>query len=172
MDRRTLVPVVAVTAYVVFWLAVLFGYLRIDSSDLPDVVFEILRGVSVVLPALALGFLVGRWRATLAALVFLFAALLPERTVVDGTGVDVALLGTYGVSLGEALGLVIVTTPCVIAGVAVRRSMREPDVAISRGTRRQDESEDRSTVPAAPVSAPRDSYDPDSTPETSSTGRG
>jgi hypothetical protein len=135
MDRRTLVPVVAVTAYVVFWLAVLFGYLRIDSSDLPDLVFEILRGVSVVLPALALGFLVGRWRATLAGLVFLFAALLPERTVVDGSGVDVTLLGTYGVSLGEALGLIIVTTPCVIAGVAVRRSMRDPESAAERPTR-------------------------------------
>ena len=120
--ERRWVTVVATTAYCLFWLAVLFGYLRVDSSDLPDVVFELLRALSVVLPALALGFLVGRWRAVLAGLVFLFAALLPERTVVDGTGVDVTLLGTYGVSFGEALGLILVTTPCVILGVAARRA--------------------------------------------------
>jgi putative Ca2+/H+ antiporter (TMEM165/GDT1 family) len=47
----------------------------------------------------------------------------------------VTLLGTYGVSLGEALGLIIVTTPCVIAGVAVRRSMRDPESAAERPTR-------------------------------------
>ena len=122
MTRERLVPGAAVAAYVVFWLAVLFGYLRVDSSDLSDVLFELLRAVSVVLPALALGFLVGRWRAVLAGLVFLFAALLPERTVVNGTGVDVTLLGSYGVSFGEALGLILVTTPCVILGVAARRA--------------------------------------------------
>jgi hypothetical protein len=120
--ERRWVTVVATIAYCLFWLAVLFGYLRVDSGDLPDVVFELLRAISVVLPGLALGFLVGRWRAVLVGAVFLFAALLPERTLVEGTGVDVTLLGTYGVSLGEALGLILVTTPCVILGVAARRA--------------------------------------------------
>ncbi|MEA2440007.1 MAG: hypothetical protein QOH76_1431 [Thermoleophilaceae bacterium] len=129
MDRQRLVPAAAIAAYVVFWLAVLFGYLRVDSSDVPDIVFEILRGLSVVLPALALGFAVGRPRALLAGLVFLFAAVLPERTVVDGTGVDVTLLGTYGVSFGEALGLILVTAPCVIAGIALRRSLQRADAS-------------------------------------------
>ena len=122
MRERRWVTWVAVIAYCLFWLAVLFGYLRIDSGDLPDVVFELLRAVSVVLPALLLGFLVGSWRAVLAGLVFLFAALLPERSLVQGSGVDVVLLGNYDVSFGEALGLIAVTTPCVILGVAARRS--------------------------------------------------
>src|SRR6476620_6337680 len=106
MKQRRWVTVAAVTAYWLFWLAVLFGYLRVDSSDVSDAVFQTLRGAAVVLPAFALGFLVGRPWAVLAGLVFLVAAALPERQVISGTGVDVTLLGDYGVSLGRALGLV------------------------------------------------------------------
>jgi hypothetical protein len=40
---------------------------------------------------------------------------------VDGSGVDVTLIGTYGVSIKEALALIAVTTPCVIVGIAARR---------------------------------------------------
>jgi hypothetical protein len=112
----------AVALYVVYWLAVLFGYLRLDSSDFSDGVFELLRAVALLLPPLALGLLVGRVRAVLAGVVFLLAVPLPERTVVDGTGVDVTLIGTYGVSLKEALALLAVTTPCILLGVALRRS--------------------------------------------------
>jgi hypothetical protein len=130
MTRQTLVRVVAVAAYALFWIAVLFGYLRVDSSDVADGVFQILRGAAVVLPAFALGVAVGRWPAVLAGIVFLIAAALPDHAVIDGTGVDVTLLGTYGVSLGDALGLIALTTPCVIAGVAARRMSapgRAPD---------------------------------------------
>src|SRR4051812_19704503 len=110
-----------VALYVVYWLAVLFGYLRLDSSDFAGAVFEFLRALALILPALALGFAVGRWRAVFAGAIFLFAVLLPERTVVDGNGVDVTLIGTYGVSLKEALALLAVTTPCVLLGVMARR---------------------------------------------------
>lgn len=113
-----------VVLYVAYWIAVLFGYLRLDSADFSDPVFELLRAAALILPALALGLVVGRWRVAAAGLLFLFAVVLPERTVVDGNGVDVTLIGTYGVSLKEALALIAVTTPCVIAGVAIRRMRR------------------------------------------------
>jgi hypothetical protein len=35
----------------------------------------------------------------------------------------VTLIGTYGVSIKEALALIAVTTPCVIVGIAARRTM-------------------------------------------------
>jgi hypothetical protein len=124
MTRQRLVPVVAVAAYALFWLAVLFGYLRVDSADVASGVYETLRGAAVVLPAFVLGFAVGRPWALLAGLVFLFAAVLPDRTVVGGTGVDVTLLGDYGVSFGHAISLIALTTPCVIAGLAARRMTR------------------------------------------------
>jgi hypothetical protein len=120
MDREKLAPRAALVLYVAYWMAVLFGYVRVDSNDLPGGLFELLRAAAVLVPALALGFAVGRFRAVLAGLVFLVAAALPAHTVIDGQGVDVTLVGTYGVSLGEALVLVAVTTPCVIAGVAIR----------------------------------------------------
>jgi ABC-type transport system involved in cytochrome c biogenesis permease component len=113
---------VAVALYVAYWIAVLFGYIRLDSSDFSDGVFELLRALAVLLPPFALGFAVGRWRALLAGLVFLAAVVVPERTVVDGDGVDVTLIGNYGVSLGEALALLAVTTPCVLLGVVARRA--------------------------------------------------
>src|SRR3954452_12033613 len=116
----------AVALYVAYWLPVLFGYIRLDSADFSDPVFELLRAAAVVLPALALGFLFGRWTAVLAGLLFLVAVVLPGRTVVDGDGVDVTLIGTYDVSLKEALALIAVTTPCVILGVALRRTRRRP----------------------------------------------
>jgi hypothetical protein len=112
----------AAALYVAYWLAVLFGYLRLDSADFSQPVFELLRAAAVVLPPLALGFVAGRWKAVLAGLVFLFAVLLPAHTVVDGNGVDVTLIGTYDVSLGEALALLAVTTPCVVLGVVLRRA--------------------------------------------------
>ena len=111
---------VALALFVAYWIAILFGYVRVDSSDLPGGLFELLRAAAVLLPALALGFAVGRFRAVLAGLVFLLAAALPAHTVIAGDGVDVTLVGTYGVSLGEALVLLAVTTPCVVAGVAIR----------------------------------------------------
>jgi hypothetical protein len=125
MDRGRVISRVALALYVAYWLAVLFGYLRIDSADFSSAVFELLRAAAVALPALALGFAVGRWRAMLAGLVFLAAVVLPERTVTDGNGIDVTLIGTYGVSMKEGLALIAVTTPCVIAGVAIRRMRRE-----------------------------------------------
>jgi hypothetical protein len=108
----------------VFWLAVLFGYLRVDSSDVSNAVYQTVRGAAVVLPAFALGFVVRRWWAVLAGLVFLLAAVLPERTVVDGGSVDAVLLGDYGVSLGRAIALIALTTPCVIAGLLASGMMR------------------------------------------------
>jgi hypothetical protein len=126
MERDTLIPRVAVAVYVAYWFAVLFGYIRLDSADFSDPVFELLRAAAVVLPALALGFLFGRWTAVFAGLLFLVAVVLPGRTVVDGDGVDVTLIGSYDVSLKEALALIAVTTPCVILGVALRRSRRRP----------------------------------------------
>src|SRR4051794_9653891 len=122
MERDKLIPRIALALYVVYWIAVLFGYLRLDSADFSSGVFELLRAAALVLPALALGFAVGRWRAVLVGLVFLLAVPLPDRTVVSGNGVDVTLIGTYGVSLKEALALLAVTTPCVLLGVALRRS--------------------------------------------------
>lgn len=113
---------VAVALYVAYWFAVLFGYLRLDSTDFSSGVFDLLRAAAVVLPALALGFVVGRGRAVLAGILFLIAIPLPDHTVVSGNGVDVTLIGTYGVSLTEALALLAVTTPCVVLGVALRRS--------------------------------------------------
>jgi hypothetical protein len=126
MERDKLIPRLAVALYVAYWIAALFGYLRLDSADFSDPVFEVVRAAALAVPALALGFLVGRPQAVLAGLVFLVAIALPERTVVDGNGVDVTLIGTYGVSLGEALALLAVTTPCVILGVVARRARRRP----------------------------------------------
>jgi hypothetical protein len=120
MRERGWVAIAAMAAYCLFWLAVLFGYLRVDSSAVSDPVYQTLRGAAVVLPAFVLGFAVGRRWAVLAGLVFLVAAALPERQVISGTGVDVTLLGDYGVSLGRAIGLIALTTPCVIAGLIAR----------------------------------------------------
>lgn len=130
MDRHRVVPKVAIALYVVYWIAVLFGYVRLDSTDFAHGVFEALRAAAVALPALALGFAVGRPWAVASGLVFLVAVVLPDRTVVDGNGVDVTLIGTYSVSIKEALALIAVTTPCVIVGVAIGRMRR-------RGPRRE-----------------------------------
>jgi hypothetical protein len=122
MRERGWLSGAAIVAYAAFWLAVLFGYLRLDPHDVSDAVYQTLRGAAVVLPAFVLGFLIARWWAVLAGLLFLLAAILPERVVVDGGSVDGVLLGDYGVSLGWALALIALTTPCVIAGVMARRS--------------------------------------------------
>src|SRR3954464_8705881 len=124
MEREKLIPRVALVLYVAYWIAVLFGSIRLDSADFSGAAFELLRAAAVVLPALALGFLVGRWTAVLAGLLFPVAVALPGGTVVDGNGVDVTLIGTYDVSLKEALALIAVTTPCVLLGVALRRARR------------------------------------------------
>jgi hypothetical protein len=110
----------ALAAYCVFWLAVLFGYLRLDPHDVSDAVYQTVRGAAVVLPAFVLGFVVGRRWAVLAGLVFLLAAALPAREVFSGDAIDGVLLGDYGVSLGRALALIGLTTPCVIAGLMAR----------------------------------------------------
>jgi hypothetical protein len=132
MERERVVTRAAVALYVAYWIAVLFGYLRLDPTDFSRAVFELLRAAAVALPALALGFAVGRWRATLAGLVFLAAVVLPERTVTEGNGVDVTLIGTYGVSITQALALLAVTTPCVIVGIAAHRSASARRAAAAR----------------------------------------
>src|SRR3954471_9690188 len=93
-------PTLAIALYAAFWLVVLFGYVRVNDSS---AAFELLRALAVVLPAFALGAFVNRWWAVAAGLVFLLAAVLPERSSIDGSGVDVTLTGTYGVSLTQAL---------------------------------------------------------------------
>jgi hypothetical protein len=150
MDRGRVISRAALALYVAYWLAVLFGYLRIDSADFSSAVFELLRAAAVALPALALGFAVGRWRAMLAGLVFVAAVALPERTVTDGNGIDVTLIGTYGVSMKEALALIAVTTPCVIAGVAIRRMQRQRP----ERSRRAGGSEPREARSAGPAPSP------------------
>jgi hypothetical protein len=124
MDRDKLIARAAVALYVAYWIAVLFGYVRLESADYADAVFELLRAAAVLLPGLALGIAVGRWQAVLAGAVFVFAIALPGRTVVDGEGVDVTLIGTYDVSLKETVALLAVTTPCVLLGVVARRARR------------------------------------------------
>jgi hypothetical protein len=114
--------VAALAAYCVFWLAVLFGYLRVDQHDVSDALYQAIRGAAVVVPAFLLGLIVRRWWAVLGGLVFLLAAVLPERVVTDGGSVDAVLLGNYGVSIGRALALIALTTPCVIAGLLARGS--------------------------------------------------
>src|SRR3954468_4940412 len=126
MRERRWLSVVAMVAYAAFWLVVLFGYLRVDSLDISDALYQMIRGAAVVVPAFVLGLVVERWWAVLGGLVFLLAAVLPERIVVDGGSVDAVLLGNYGVSLGRALSLIALTTPCVIAGLMARGTARAP----------------------------------------------
>jgi len=111
-------PALALALYAAFWLAVLFGYVRVNDSGAG---YELLRALAVVVPALALGLFVNRWWVLAAGLVFLLAAALPERTTIDGSGIDVTLTGTYDVSLEEALELLAVTTPWLLLGVLGRR---------------------------------------------------
>jgi hypothetical protein len=111
-------PALAIALYAVFWLAVLFGYLRVNDSGAG---YELLRAAAVLLPAFALGMYVNRVWVVAAGLVFLLAAVLPERSTIDGNGIDVTLTGTYGVSFTEALELIAVTTPWLLLGVAARR---------------------------------------------------
>jgi hypothetical protein len=118
------VPLAALLLYIAFWLAVLFGYLRVDSTN--DL-YEPLRVLAVVVPATLLGLAVGRWWAILAGLVFLLAAALPERNAISGSGIDVTLTGTYGVSLVHALELLALTTPWVLLGVISRRRRAQAD---------------------------------------------
>src|SRR5436190_20285586 len=120
MRERGWIAAVAVGAYCVFWLAVLFGYLRLDAHEVSDAVYQTVRGAAVVLPAFVLGFVVGRRWAVLAGLVFLLAAALPAREVFTGDASDGVLPGDYGVSFGRALALIGLTTPCVIAGLLAR----------------------------------------------------
>lgn len=111
-------PLVAVVLYVAFWLAALFGYLGVDQSD---GLYEPLRVLAVVVPAVLLGLAVGRPWVMLAGLVFLLAAALPERDSIEGVGVDHTLTGVYDVSLREALELLALTTPWVALGVLARK---------------------------------------------------
>src|SRR3954449_4757405 len=129
MRERGWVRAAAMIAYAAFWLAVLFGYLRVDQHDVSDALYQTIRGAAVVLPAFALGLLVRRWWALLGGLVFLLAAVLPERVVVDGGSVDAVLLGNYGVSIGRALALIALTTPCVLAGMLARGSAQPAPAA-------------------------------------------
>jgi hypothetical protein len=117
-------------AYGAFWIAVLFGYLRVDDSG---AAYEVLRVLAVVVPALALGVFVNRWWVVVAGLVFLFATILPERSVIDGSGVDVTLTGDYSVTLKEALELIAVTTPWLLLGVIARRT-RQPTAPRMKST--------------------------------------
>ena len=126
MRERGWLSAAAIVAYAAFWLAVLFGYLRVDQHDVSDALYQVIRGASVVLPAFALGLIVRRWWAVLGGLVFLLAAVLPDRVVVDGGSIDAVLLGNYGVSIARALGLLALTTPCVIAGLLAAGRDREP----------------------------------------------
>jgi hypothetical protein len=126
--------VAALAAYCVFLLAVLFGYLRVDPHDVSDAVYQVVRGGAVVLPAFLLGLVVGRRWAVLAGLVFLLAAAVPTREVFSGDAIDGVLLGDYGVSLGRALALIALTTPCVIAGLLTRGAPRRTaDAELSEG---------------------------------------
>jgi hypothetical protein len=100
--------------YVAFWLAALFGYL---GGDHPTV----LQALAVIVPALVLGTVANSWWAVLANLVFLVAVPLPERSTIDGSGVDVTLTGLYDVTLGDALELIALTTPWIVLGVLTRR---------------------------------------------------
>jgi hypothetical protein len=108
----------AIGLYACFWLAVLFGYLTVDGSG---TLHDAAGVLAVVVPALALGALANRWWVVLAGLVFLLAVPFPERSAVDGTGVDVTLTGTYDVSLADALELIALTTPWILLGVLGRR---------------------------------------------------
>ena len=110
----------AIGVYVCFWIAVLFGYLTAGGSG---TLHDLVSVLAVVLPALALGLVVNRWWAVLAGLVFLLAAVLPERTTIEGSGIDVTLTGVYDVSLREALELIALTTPWVLFGVLGRRRL-------------------------------------------------
>src|SRR3954467_5676348 len=103
MSERRWLGFVALVAYAAFWLAVLFGYLRVDSHDVSDALYQTIRGAAVVLPAFLLGQIAGRWWALLGGLVFLLAAALPDRVVVDGGSVDDVLPDRYGVSSGRQL---------------------------------------------------------------------
>jgi hypothetical protein len=125
MRQRGWLSVAAIVAYAAFWLAVLFGYLRVNQDDVSNAVYQGIRGAAVVGPAFLLGLIVARWWAVLGGLVFLLAAALPERIVTDGGPVDAVLIGNYGVSLGRALALIALTTPCVIAGLMARGPVRE-----------------------------------------------
>jgi hypothetical protein len=111
-------PALATALYAAFWLVVLFGYVHVNDSGAG---YELLRALAVVVPALVLGLYVNRWWVVAAGLVFLLAAALPERTTVDGSGIDVTLTGTYDVSLKQALELLAVTTPWILLGVLSRR---------------------------------------------------
>jgi hypothetical protein len=128
VSGQTSVRVAAFVAYCAFWLAVLFGYLRVEPQDMSVAVYDTIRGAAVVLPAFVLGFVVGRRWALLAGLVFLLAAALPERQVFTGGAVDGILLGDYGVTLLKAVELLALTTPCVIAGL-IARGMTRPAAA-------------------------------------------
>jgi hypothetical protein len=125
------VRVAAVAAYCVFWLAVLFGYLRVDPHDVSDAVYQGLRGAAIVLPAFLVGLIVGRRWVVLAGLVFLLAAALPTREVFSGDAIDGVLLGDYGVSMSRALALIALTTPCVIAGLLARGAPRPASEAVA-----------------------------------------
>src|SRR4051794_22442217 len=126
-------PTLAMALYAVFWLVVLFGYVRVNDSS---VAFELVRALAVVVPALALGVVVNRWWAAGAGIVFLLAAALPERTTIDGSGIDVTLTGTYSVSLTQALELVAVTTPWILLGVLSQRwrARRQAEPGPATGT--------------------------------------
>jgi hypothetical protein len=128
MKRHTLVAAAAIALYAAFWLAALFGYLGVGRSSS---LYELLRALAVVVPALALGLVVGRWWAVLAGLVFLLAAALPERSSIDGSGVDVTLTGVFDVSVREALELIALTTPWVLMGVLARRLVAARSAALS-----------------------------------------
>ena len=123
-------PALAIALYAAFWLLILFGYVRVNDSSAG---YVLLRALAVVLPAFALGLYVNRWWALAAGLVFLLAVPLPERSTIDGSGIDVTLTGTYDVSFTEALELLAVTTPWIVLGVFARRA-RQPTAPRMKST--------------------------------------
>jgi hypothetical protein len=115
-----LIAAVAIGLYVLYSTAVLFNYLPLDRADVPELPRELYYALTLGAPAVLLGLAVGHWWAPLAGVVFL--ALLPfERTVHEGPSGDITLIRVYNVTLGDALLLLVLTTPCVIVGVMARK---------------------------------------------------
>jgi hypothetical protein len=114
---------VAVAGFAAWFGAWIFGYHDVDLTVLNELPREMFLGLAVFAPCFLVGVVVGRWWAGLAGLLFFAMIPLPERCFAQRDHESVQMT-CYGMEASDAAFTAAVTTPCVLAGVAMAKGWR------------------------------------------------
>jgi hypothetical protein len=115
---------VAVALYGAYSGLLLFGFLDINRSDVPQVSRELFYAVTIGLPCFAVGAAIARWWAPAVGLLFIAFVPLGDHCVEVRNSSDVTGISCNGVTGADVLPLLAITTPCVVAGVVSVKLLR------------------------------------------------